>query len=160
MSRLFRYRQPWRTSMKPKSLAFILSLATAAPGQIYSAQAQLSQAESPAFQGHAAEMQLRTEEEERRRRELFFDPVHEEIGEPQVPCDHRARSNPQAIAGPAYVAILNSQGKDRERLRVWIAPGAARSADEALQAARELASRNRNAAPPVLIELRPFLACR
>ncbi len=146
--------------MKAGSLFLILSLALAAPGQIRPLHAQLSQAESPAFQGHAAEMQLRTEEEERRRRELFFDPVHEEIGEPQVPCDHRARSQPQAIAGPAYVAILDTQGKDTERLRVWIPPGAAQSPDEAQRAARELASRNRNGAPPALIELRPFLACR
>lgn len=146
--------------MKAGSLVFILSLALAASGQIYSAHAQLSQAESPAFQGHAAEMQLRTEQEERRRRELFFDPVQEEIGEPQVPCDHRARSQPQAIAGAAYVAILDTQGKDTERLRVWIPPGAAQSPDEALRAARELASRNRNGPLPVLIELRPFLACR
>jgi len=122
--------------------------------------AQLSQAESPAFQGHAAETQMRSEEEERKRRALFFDAVQLEIGEPGLPCDHLARSKPQAIAGPAYVVILGLQGKDEDRLRVWIAPGAADSEGKALQQAHDLAGRRRAGAVHVLIDMRRFLACR
>lgn len=146
--------------MKPGSLALALSLAVVELSQIHGLAAQVSQAESPAFQGHSAEMQLRTEEEERRRRALFFDGVTLEIGEPGLPCDHLARSKPQAIAGPAYVVILSLQGKDTDRLRVWIAPAAAESSDEALQKAHGLANQHRPGAAHVLIDMRRFLACR
>lgn len=146
--------------MKPRSLAFILSLAVAALGRVDGVQARLSQAESPAFQGHSAEMQLRTEEEERRRRALFFDGVRLEIGKPEVPCDHLARSKPHAVAGSAYVVILGLLGRDEDRLRVWLAPGSTQSADEALEKAHDLAGQSRQGAVHILIDMRRFLACR
>lgn len=148
------------TLMNIKSLAFIPSLALAALYPVHGVQAQLSPAESPAFQGHAAETQMRSEEEERKRRALFFDTVALEIGEPGLPCDHLAFSKPQAIAGPAFVVILGWQGKDEDRLRVWIAPGAAASEGEALQQAQDLAGRQRAGAVHVMIDLRRYLACR
>lgn len=146
--------------MKPTFQAFALSLALAALGPPHLAHAQLSPAESPAFQGHAAETQMRSEEDERRRRALFFDGVALEIGEPGLPCDHLARSKPQAVAGRAFVVILGLPGKDTDRLRVWIAPGAAGSDDEALRQAHDLAGRRRAGAVHVLIDMRGFLACR
>ena len=146
--------------MKPTFLAITLSLTLAALGPLPIAHAQLSPAESPAFQGHAAETQMRSEEDERRRRALFFDGVALEIGEPGLPCDHLARSKPQAVAGRAFVVILGLPGKDTDRLRVWIAPGAAGSDDEALRQAHDLAGRRRAGAVHVLIDMRGFLACR
>ncbi|MBI5322468.1 hypothetical protein [Bradyrhizobium sp.] len=146
--------------MNLKSLPLTLSLALAALGPIHGAHAQPSQAESPAFQGHAAETQQRSEEEERRRRALFFDAVAVEIGEPGLPCDHLARSKPQTVAGPAFVVILGRPGKDEDRLRVWIAPGAAGSDDEALRQAHDLAGRRRAGVVHDLIDMRRYLACR
>lgn len=144
--------------MNLKSLAFTLALASLGP--LPGVHAQLSPAESPAFQGHAAETQMRSEEDERRRRALFFDGVALEIGEPGLPCDHLARSKPQAVAGPAFVVILGRQGHDADRLRVWIAPGVAGSDDEALRQAHDLAGRRRAGAVHVLVDMRGFLACR
>ena len=149
-----------RNIARETSRVFALFLTLVILDNIQAAQAQLSQAESPAFQGHAAETQMRSEEEERKRRALFFDAMQLEIGEPGLPCDHLARSKPQVIAGPAYVVILGLQGKDEDRLRVWIAPGAAESEGNALQQAQDLAGRRRAGAVHVLIDMRRYLACR
>lgn len=116
-------------------------------------------AQEPAFQGHAAEMLLRTEEEEQRRRALFFDPVDVELGEPGLPCDHLAKSKPQSVAGPAYVVLLSGPGDRGVRTRVWFPPGSAASIEDASSQARAAATRT-GAAEMAIIDQKKFMWCR
>jgi hypothetical protein len=99
-------------------------------------------AESPAFQGHAAEMQQRNDAEERRRRALYFDSVDVEIGPQGLSCDHIAATKPDAIAGPGFVVLATIDGIRAITGRVWLPPGVAPAATDATRMAEtEFASR-------------------
>jgi hypothetical protein len=76
----------------------------------------------PAFQGHAAETQMRDEASEKRRRRLFFDDVDIEIGPQGLPCDHVVKSKPQAVAGRGHVVVLALLGAKTVHVRVWFPP--------------------------------------
>lgn len=109
---------------KQANAAFVIALVVL--GQDASS---LTRAESvdvnPALQGHAAEMRMRSEADEQRRRALFFDDVDAEFGRRGLPCDHLVRSRPQAIAGSGSVVVITAHSAPPVRVRVWIPPEAA-----------------------------------
>ena len=74
---------------------------------------------APAMQGHDAEARMREPDAEARWRRLFFDAATREEGEPQVSCDHRAARRPDAVAGPAAVAIAWDPASGRVIARLW-----------------------------------------
>ncbi len=134
------------------ALAFVLP-ATLMP--------RAARADSAAFQGHAAEMMLRSDEDERRRRALYFDTVDVEIGPQGLPCDHLATRRPETIAGPGFVVLATIAEPARTlSSRVWLLPGAAATADEGIGLARkELAARFPERTVTVT-DHRRFLWCR
>lgn len=92
-------------------------------------------AQAPAFQGHAAEAQQRSEADERRRRALYFDTVDVEIGPQGLPCDHIAASKPEATAGTGFVVLARISGAKLATARIWFPPGGvSRDVAEAAQA--------------------------
>lgn len=138
-------------------------LGVAAP---FSAHAQpVSQADkadtAPAFQGHAAEAQMRDAASERRRRRLFFDDVDIEIGPQGLPCDHVMKSKPQAVAGRGHVVVLTLQGAKPLHVRVWFPPdGSPLSETEAL--ARAVAQAHERGAQGAVVsqDRQAFAWCR
>lgn len=118
---------------------------------------------APAFQGHAAEMRMRDAASEQRRRRLFFDDVDMEIGPQGLPCDHVARTKPEAVAGPGFVVLLTLRGEKPSRLRVWLPPapsGAAMTEEQALREVRARALQQRTDATVDSEEAQGFLWCR
>ncbi len=113
----------------------------------------------PAFQGHAAEIQMRTPEAERRRRALYFDRMDAEIGEPGLPCDHLVRRRPDAIAGVGHVVLVASRDPHRV-VRVWFAPGAAASAEAATAQALRLAAPHLENHGGDIVDQATFAWCR
>lgn len=113
----------------------------------------------PAFQGHAAEMQWRTPEQEERRRLLYFDAVDAEHGEAGLPCDHLVRRKPEAIAGTGHVVVLRTASKPRGLMRVWFPPGAAADLTAAGDKARALVAAN-DGGPAAVIDQTAFAWCR
>lgn len=116
--------------------------------------------ESPAFQGHSAETKMRSDEDERRHRALYFDDVDLEIGPQGLPCDHVARSKPHAVAGPGYVVLLRVSDARSGRIRVWLPPGEAHSESDALRRARAAVREKRPAAEVEVADFKSFLWCR
>ena len=117
--------------------------------------------DAPAFQGHGAEMQMRDEAEDARRRALYFDGVAMEIGPLGLPCDHLVKRRPQAIAGAGHVVLLNvTAGGATRRARVWIPPGGAPSLAQARQYAREKVLERAPDASVAEIEAKEFVWCR
>jgi hypothetical protein len=107
---------------------------------------------APAFQGHAAEAQMRDEASEKRRRRLFFDDVDIEIGPQGLPCDHVMKTKPQAVAGRGHVVVLALQGAKPLLVRVWFPPaGPPLSEAEALARATAQA-RDRGAQGAVVLQ--------
>lgn len=121
--------------------------------------AEDGRAREPAFQGHAAEMQWRTAEQERRRRALYFDDVDAEVGEPGLPCDHLVRRKPEAVAGIGHVVVLRTTSKPRGLMRVWFPPGAAADLTAAGDQARALAAA-RGREPAAIVDQAAFAWCR
>lgn len=116
-------------------------------------------ASDSAFQGHAAEMQMRSEDAERRRRALFFDDVDIEIGAPGLPCDHIVKSKPHAVSGRGHVALLREAATPPRRVRVWLRPDTA-SSDNPSDQVRSLAIARTGAADLVVEDLHAFWWCR
>ncbi|MCC6777489.1 MAG: hypothetical protein IT537_12800 [Hyphomicrobiales bacterium] len=94
-----------------------------------------TQAESDAFQGHAAEMQTRDETVEQRRRRLYFDDVDLEVGAQGLPCDHVAKSKPHAVAGSGFVVLLTWHTERARRARIWLPPGTTTTQAQAIEEA-------------------------
>jgi hypothetical protein len=118
-------------------------------------------AESPTFQGHGAEMQMRDEAVEQRRRALFFDAAAVEIGPPGLPCDHLVKRRPEAVAGKGFVVLLNFTRSERVRqARVWIPPGEASSLDEARRHALEAVAAKLPEQQPRITDAAEFVWCR
>lgn len=116
--------------------------------------------ESPAFQGHSAEAKMRSDEDERRHRALYFDDVDLEIGPQGLPCDHVARSKPHAVAGSGYVVLLRVPDIGPNRVRVWLPPGEAFSESDALRRATAAVREKRPAAKVEVADFKSFLWCR
>lgn len=117
--------------------------------------------EAPAFQGHGAEMQMRDEAEDARRRALYFDGVAMEIGPLGLPCDHLVKRRPQATAGTGHVVLLSvNAGSATRRARVWIPPGTAPSLAQARQYAREKVLERAPDASVADVEAKEFIWCR
>lgn len=118
-------------------------------------------AESPTFQGHGAEMQMRDEAVEQRRRALFFDATAVEIGPPGLPCDHLVRRRPEAVAGKGFVVILNFTRSERvHQARVWIPPGEVSSLDEARRHALHTVATKLPDQQPRIADAVEFVWCR
>lgn len=117
-------------------------------------------AESPAFQGHAAEMAQRAQSDEQRRRRLYFDPVDVEIGQPGLPCDHLVRRKPDAISGPGFVVLGTVGATPAQTARVWFPPGTAADAAAAEKAARGALATRAPAGEVRIAESQRFLWCR
>lgn len=118
-------------------------------------------AESPAFQGHAAEMMQRSDDEERRRRALYFDTVDVEIGPQGLPCDHLATRRPEVIAGPGFVVLATIAEASRVLSgRVWLPPGSVATADEGIGLARKELDARFPARAVTVTDHRRFLWCR
>lgn len=142
------------------SLRYALLAGVLMSGTAIGDSAPRAAAESPAFQGHSAEMAMRDAAAERRHRALFFDSVDLEIGTPGLPCDHVRRSKPHAVAGIGYVVLLMARADRAALLRVWFPPGDAASSDDAR--AKALAALETHWPGAVLqsTDLRQFHWCR
>lgn len=118
-------------------------------------------AESPTFQGHGAEMQMRDEAVESRRRALFFDVTAIEIGPPGLPCDHLVKRRPEAVAGKGFVVLLNFTRDERARqARVWLPPGEASSLDDARHRAVAAVAARLPEQQPRIADAAEFVWCR
>jgi hypothetical protein len=115
-------------------------------------------AESPAFQGHAAEVRAREPMAEQLHRALFFDSVDVEIGTPGLPCDHLKSSKPQVIAGVGHVVLLTT--KAGPVMRVWFPPGSALSAGDARTKAQAVLAERLPGADQLTFQQREFFWCR
>lgn len=116
--------------------------------------------DEPAFQGHTAETQWRTEAAEARRRALFFDDADVEIGPQGLPCDHLLARKPQAVAGRGFVVLLAARTSRAMKVRVWLAPG---DADSAADAARRAVAHLKAHVPdatPEAPDVHEFAWCR
>ena len=116
--------------------------------------------EEPAFQGHAAEAQWRTEAAEARRRTLFFDDVDVEIGPQGLPCDHLVVRKPQAVAGRGFVVLLAARTARAMKVRVWLAPGDADSTGDAARLAVARLKAQVPDAAPEAPDVHAFAWCR
>lgn len=155
----FRGRPPTVFTFFQRFSGFVIAgaLVAAAP-----ARAQTpGTAESPTFQGHGAEMQMRDEAVEQRRRALFFDAVTLDIGPPGLPCDHLVRRRPEAVAGKGFVVILNFTRSERvHQARVWIPPGEVSSLDEARRHALHTVATKLPDQQPRIADAVEFVWCR
>lgn len=106
-----------------------------AAGLIVGLASTIAHAQAPAFQGHAAETQQRSDLDERRRRALYFDTVDLEIGPPGLPCDHLALKRPEVTAGTGFVVLARISGAPPATARIWFPPGSvSRDVAQAAQA--------------------------
>lgn len=139
--------------------AIVLLLSFTLPGFCVANPAE--PAAEPAFQGHSAEMLMRSEEGERRHRALFFDEVDVELGKPGLSCDHLVTSRPHHVAGPAYVVVLTAHlTATTKRVRVWLPPGQVALLADAFAKASALAAGHLPEARFERLDAKRFALCR
>lgn len=153
IERLLRRARKMRTH---KFAACLAGLAFVASCDVQTAATQASE---PAFQGHAAEVQMRSEEAERRWRALFFDELALEIGPPGLSCDHVAKSKPNEIAGRGYVLLVRTGPEPAKLIRVWLPPGTA-SSPEIASVHAHMRAREAGATWATVEDMHTFLWCR
>jgi len=117
----FQLPKPERLRGSPRYVVGTAAIAFAA-GVTVGLVSTIVHAEAPAFQGHAAETQQRSDVDERRRRALYFDTVDVEIGPQGLPCDHIAASKPEATAGTGFVVLAMISGGQLMTARIWFPP--------------------------------------
>jgi hypothetical protein len=151
---------PFRLSGAAVILRAVVAIAGTLPFAASPARAANAE-EPPAFQGHGAEMQMRDEADDARRRALYFDGVAIELGPLGLPCDHLVKRRPQAAAGTGYVVLLslNAGGAGR-RARVWIPPGGAASLAQARRQARDSVLERARGATIAELDAKEFIWCR